>query len=47
MIMKAYGIPDKFIVMVKAFYRNCRVSVQHGSRKSEWFEVKSGVKQAV
>ena len=45
MIMKAYGIPDKFIVMVKAFYRNCRVSVLHGSRKSEWFEVKSGLKQ--
>ena len=44
-IMKAYGIPDKFIVMVKAFYRNSRMSVQHGSKKSEWFEVKSGVKQ--
>lgn len=44
-IMKAYGIPEKFISMVKAFYRNCRVSVLHGSSKSEWFDVKSGVKQ--
>ena len=44
-IMKSYGIPDKFITMVKAFYRNCRVAVLHGSSKSEWFDVKSGVKQ--
>ena len=44
-IMKAYGIPGKFIAMVKAFYRNSRVSVLHGGSKSEWFEVKSGVKQ--
>ena len=43
--MKAYGIPGKFIAMVKAFYRNSRVSVLHGGSKSEWFEVKSGVKQ--
>ena len=44
-IMKAYGIPDKFIAIVKAFYRNCRVAVLHGGSKSEWFAVKSGVKQ--
>ena len=44
-IMKSYGIPQKFIMMVKAFYRNSKVAVLHGGKKSEWFEVKSGVKQ--
>ena len=44
-IMKAYGIPDKFIAIVKAFYRNSRAAVLHGDGKSDWFEIKSGVKQ--
>ena len=44
-IMKAYGIPDKFIALVKAFYRNSRAAVLHGDGMSEWFEIKSGVKQ--
>ena len=43
--MKAYGIPDKFIALVKAFYRNSRAAVLHGDGMSEWFEIKSGVKQ--
>ena len=44
-IMKAYGIPEKFIAIVKAFYKNSRAAVIHGDGKSEWFEIKSGVKQ--
>ena len=44
-IMKAYGIQDKFIALVKAFYRNSRAAVLHGDGMSEWFEIKSGVKQ--
>ena len=43
--MKAYGIPDKFISIVKAFYRNSKAAVIHGGGKSEWFEIKSGVNQ--
>ena len=44
-IMKAYGIPDKFIELVKAFYKNSRAAVLHGDGMSEWFEIKSGLKQ--
>ena len=44
-ISKAYGIPDKFIELVKAFYKNSRAAVLHGEGMSEWFEIKSGVKQ--
>ena len=44
-IMKLYGIPQKFINIVKAFYKDNKVAVIDGDSKSEWFEVKSGVKQ--
>ena len=44
-IMKSYGIPDKFIAIVRAFYRNNRAAVLHGDSQSEMFEIKSGVKQ--
>ena len=44
-IVKAYGIPDKFIELVKAFYKNSKAAVLHGDGMSEWFEIKSGVKQ--
>ena len=44
-IMKAYGIPDKFIELVKAFYKNSRAAVLNGEGVSEWFEIKYGVKQ--
>lgn len=44
-LMKLYGIPEKFINMVKAFYDGAKVAVINGERTSEWFEVKSGVKQ--
>ena len=43
--MKAYGIPDKYINLIKAFYRNCKASVLHNGNQSEWFEILSGLKQ--
>ena len=44
-IMKAYGIPDKFISLVRAFYRGNKAAVIHGEGMSDWFEINSGVKQ--
>ena len=44
-IMHSYGIPSKFIRMVKLFYSNTKCAVIDGAGKSEWFTVKAGVKQ--
>ena len=43
--MEAYGIPEKLINMIKALYKNTRVAVIHDKNKTEWFDIKSGVKQ--
>ena len=44
-IMKAYGIPGKFINIVRAFYKNSRAAVIHGTNVSDWFEILSGLRQ--
>ena len=44
-IMETYGIPEKLINMIKALYKNTRVAVIHDKSKTEWFDIKSGVKQ--
>ena len=44
-IMEAYGIPGKLINMIKALYKNTRVAVIHDKSKTDWFDIKSGVKQ--
>ena len=44
-IMSAYGIPPKFIRLVKMFYDEVECSVVSGGGLTEWFRVKSGVKQ--
>ena len=43
--MKAYGIPDKLIEMVKIMYKDNRCSVAGDTGIHEWFDIKSGVKQ--
>ena len=43
--MKHYGIPEKMITIIKAFYKDNKVAVINGPSLSEWFDVKSGVKQ--
>ena len=43
--MKQYGVPNKFINLVKMFYTDVRCSVVNGGGLSDWFSVKSGVKQ--
>ena len=36
-ILRSYGIPEKFINLIKAFYANCEAAVQHNGKLSEWF----------
>ena len=44
-IMKLYGIPEKIINIIKTLYQNTRVAVIHDKSKTDWFDIKSGVKQ--
>ena len=37
--------PDKLVNMIKAMYRNSKCAVMDGTETSQWFDVKSGVKQ--
>ena len=44
-IMKCYGIPDKLVRMVQMMYKNTECAVMDEGEESEWFNLKSGVKQ--
>ena len=44
-IMRSYGIPSKLIRIIKSMYCESECAVQTGSGLTEWFQVKSGVKQ--
>ena len=44
-LLKIYVIPDKLVNMIKAMYRNSKCAVIDGIETSQWFDVKSGVKQ--
>ena len=44
-IMKTYGIPGKLINLIKVFYGDFKCSVMDEGETSEWFDVKTGVKQ--
>ena len=43
--MRAYGIPEKLTNLVKAFYDDFRCAVIHQGETSEWFDIKTGIKQ--
>ena len=43
--MKTYGIPGKLINLIKVFYGDFKCSVIDEGETSEWFDVKTGVKQ--
>jgi len=43
--MKTYGIPEKFIRIIRLLYVDILCTVIVGSRESAWFKVISGVKQ--
>jgi len=44
-IMRCYRIPPKIVRMVQVMYTNCTSAVVDGDGRTEWFEVKLGVKQ--
>ena len=44
-IMKSYGIPGKIIGVVKALYNNFECAVMDEGQTTEWFKIKTGVKQ--
>jgi hypothetical protein len=43
--MDKHGIPEKLFRIVKCMYTNKKCTVIITSRASEWFKIKSGVKQ--
>ncbi|GFR85761.1 hypothetical protein ElyMa_006036600 [Elysia marginata] len=40
-----YGIPQKIINILSDMYANNQCCVRHGGQQSDWFAVKSGVRQ--
>ncbi len=44
-IMRHYGIPPKLITVVKTMYEGSQCAVVDENGRTDWFEVKSGVKQ--
>ena len=44
-IMRCYGLPTKIKRMVQVTYTNCTCAVVDSDGRTDWFEVKSGVKQ--
>ncbi|GFR75445.1 retrovirus-related Pol polyprotein from type-1 retrotransposable element R2 [Elysia marginata] len=44
-ILQAYGIPQKIINILSEMYTNNQCCVRHGGQQSDWFAVKSGVRQ--
>ena len=44
-IMESYGIPSKLVRMVIAMYDGSQCAVVEGTGQTDWFDVKSGVKQ--
>jgi len=44
-IMRQYGIPQKLIQMVKTLYEDFQCSIMDENETTDWFPVKTGVKQ--
>lgn len=43
--MKAYGIPEKIIRVVKDLYSNFGCAVIDEAGTTDWFKIRTGVKQ--
>ena len=43
--MRSYGIPDKMVRLIEGIYAGFECVVVNGSVTSDWFMIKSGVKQ--
>ena len=44
-ILLAYGCPEKIVNIIKLFYNNFTCSVIHKKKLTDWFSVRSGVRQ--
>ena len=44
-ILEAYGFPQKVINILRDMYANNQCCVRHEGQQSEWFQVKTGVRQ--
>ena len=44
-IMRSYGIPDKIVREIASIYEGFEYAVADGSVTSDWFMIKSGIKQ--
>jgi len=44
-VLSLYGIPDKYIKVISAMYENNTAEFKVGNETSNWFRIKSGVKQ--
>lgn len=44
-ITGSYGIPPKLVRMVQAMYKGSKCAVIDGAGKTDWFDIKSGVRQ--
>ena len=43
--MRSYGIPPKLVRMVQAMYKGSKCAVIDGGGRTDWFDIKSGVRQ--
>ncbi|MCG8432081.1 MAG: reverse transcriptase family protein, partial [Candidatus Omnitrophica bacterium] len=44
-ILQDYGIPDKFIRLIRAVYQDCEAAVLVENEKTDWFRIETGVRQ--
>ena len=44
-VMRSYGIPDKLVRVIAVIYARFECAVEDGNLTSDWFMIKSGVKQ--
>ena len=44
-VLSLYGIPEKYIKVMRAMYENNTAAVKVGNEVSNWFCIKSGVKR--
>jgi hypothetical protein len=44
-ILRSYGVPQKFVSLIRCFYDDYKCAIQMQSGVSDWFSVKTGVRQ--
>ena len=44
-LLLSYGCPEKFVSIMKLFYKNVCYSVLHNNKTTDWFTISSGVRQ--